>query len=92
MDLFILLWPGDWKKQLQELNEEIEQDYKKNQSTNILSAKLRQFQQMNFLSFLESLSFLGLYVKGANHCLKKILKDSKMEFIGCLQQLIEVHT
>jgi hypothetical protein len=60
MDLFILLWPGDWKKQLQELNEEIEQDYKKNQSTNILSAKLRQFQQMNFLSFLESLSFLGL--------------------------------
>jgi hypothetical protein len=85
MDLFILLWSGDWKKQLQQLNEAIERDYKKNQSTNILSAKLRQFQQTDFLSFLESLSFLGLYVKGANHCLKKILKDSKMAFIGCLQ-------
>jgi len=85
MDLFILLWPGDWKKQLQQLNEAIERDYKKYPSTNILSAKLRQFQQTNILTFLESFSFLGPWVKGANHCLKKILIDSKMAFIGYLQ-------
>ena len=29
MKLFLLLWPGDWKKQLQQMNEAIERDYKK---------------------------------------------------------------
>jgi len=59
MDLFILLWPVDWKKQLQQLNEAIERDYKKKQSINILSAKLRQFQQTNFLFHWNHCHFWG---------------------------------
>jgi hypothetical protein len=59
MELFILPWPGDWQKQLQQLNEAIKRHHKRNQSTNILSAKLRQFQLMIFFVSWNHYNFWG---------------------------------
>jgi hypothetical protein len=68
LELFLTLWPGDWKKQLIQLNDEILKDYK-NRSKNKAGARpIRPVSQKEF--FMVLLSLQGLQEKEAKTCLK----------------------
>ncbi len=54
MDLFLLLWPGDWNKQLQQMNEAIDRKYKKK------SKHKHSVRQIKPVSPYEFFVFLGI--------------------------------
>jgi hypothetical protein len=63
IDLFLLLCPGDWKKQLQQMNEPIEREFKRVQKKSRHKHSVRHFKPIfayDYFDFLEPSLFLEL--------------------------------
>ncbi len=57
-DLFLLLWPGDWKNQLSQLNEAMQKTMQPSQKIKCVFVILNPYQKANSSLFLASLSHL----------------------------------
>jgi hypothetical protein len=71
MDLFILLWSGDWKKQLQQLNEAIERDYKKKSKHKHSVRQIKAVSANGFFVFLGIIIISGAVCKGGKSLFEK---------------------
>jgi hypothetical protein len=76
LELFLMLRPGDWKKQLIQLNDEILKDHK-NRSKNKAGARpIRPVSQEEFFIFIGIIVFAGAAEKGGKN-LYEGEKDSR---------------
>jgi hypothetical protein len=54
-DLFLLLWPGDWKKQLAQLNEAIAKDFAAKSKNKVGVRRIKPISESEFLVLLSYL-------------------------------------
>jgi hypothetical protein len=71
MDLFLLLWPGDWKKQLQQMNEAIERDFKKKSKHKHSVRQIKPVSAYEFFVFLGIIIISGAVGKGGKALFEK---------------------
>jgi hypothetical protein len=89
LELFLMLWPGDWKKQLIQLNDEILKDYK-NRSKNKAGARpIRPVSQKEFFIFIGIIVFAGAAGKGGKNLFEGE-KDRQKEGVNLMSLRIDV--
>jgi hypothetical protein len=71
MDLFLLLWPGDWNKQLQQMNEAIEREFKKKSKHKHSVHQIKAVSPYQFFVFLEIIIISGAVGKGGKAIFEK---------------------
>jgi hypothetical protein len=59
-DLFLSLWPGDWKKQLAQLNDAIERDDKTKSKNTVGVRCIRALTKKRFFIFFVTIIFSTL--------------------------------
>ncbi len=89
-DLFFSLWPGDWKKQLAQLNEAIERDYKSKSKNKVGIRCIRAVTENEFFNFFCIIIFSGAIGKGGKLLFEKESERHKEGVFGCCHQLISV--
>jgi hypothetical protein len=89
LELFLLLWPGDWKKQLIQLNDEIQKDFK-NKSKNKAGVRpIRPVTPNEFLVFIGIIIFAGAVGKGGKNLFEGE-KDRQKEGVHLMSPRIDV--
>jgi hypothetical protein len=71
MDLFILLWPGDWNKQLQQMNEAIKWELKKKSKHKHSVRQIKPVSAYKFIVFLGIIIISGAVGKGGKALFEK---------------------
>jgi hypothetical protein len=71
MDLFLLLWPGDWNKQLQQMNEAIDREYKKKSKHKHSVRQIKPVSPYEFFVFLGIIIISGAVGKGGKALFEK---------------------
>jgi len=71
LDLFLTLWPGDWRQQLQQLNLAIERDYKSKSKHKHSIRKIKAVSANEFFVFLGIIIISGALGKGGRNLFKK---------------------
>jgi hypothetical protein len=57
LDLFLTVWPGDWKKQLIQLNKVIESEYKTKSKNKAGVRRIKQVSEKEFFIFFGIIIF-----------------------------------
>ncbi len=71
LDLFLTLWPGDWREQLQQLNSIIKRDYKNKSKHKHSVRKIQVVSANNFFVFLGIIVISGAIGKGGQNLFEK---------------------
>jgi hypothetical protein len=71
LDLFLILWPGDWRKQLQQLNSAIERDYKNKSKHKHSVRQIKAVTANEFFVFLGIIIISGALGKGGRMLFEK---------------------
>jgi hypothetical protein len=71
MDLFLLLWPGDWNRQLQQMNEVIEREFKKKSKHKHSARQIKPVSAYDFFVFLGNIIISGAVGKGGKALFEK---------------------
>ena len=71
LDLFLLLWPGDWKQQLAQMNEEILKEYKTKSKNKFGVHSIRPVTPREFFIFIGIIIFTGAVGKGGKQLFEK---------------------
>ncbi len=71
LELFLVLWPGDWKQQLAQLNDEIIQEYRTKSKNKVGVRSIRPVTQREFFIFIGIIIFSGAVGKGGNNLFEK---------------------
>jgi hypothetical protein len=71
LELFLALWPGDWKQQLAQLNDEIIKEYRTKSKNKVGVRPIRPVTQREFFIFIGIIIFSGAVGKGGKNLFEK---------------------
>jgi len=89
LELFLLLWPGDWKQQLAQLNEEILKEYRTKSKNKVGVCPIRPVTQREFFVFIGIIIFSGAVGKGGKNLFEKE-QDRRKEGVFRLSPSIDL--
>jgi hypothetical protein len=89
LELFLLLWPGDWKQQLAQLNEEILKEYRTKSKNKVGVRPIRPVTQREFFVFIGIIIFSGAVGKGGKNLFEKE-QDRRKEGVFRLSPSIDL--
>jgi hypothetical protein len=82
LELFLLLWPGDWERQLAQMNEEILKEYKMKSKNKVGVRSIRPVTPREFFIFIGIIIFSGAVGKGGKQLIEKQCDRQKEGVFG----------